>query len=94
VRKLIRMLVASAHAAGRPVGICGQAPSDRPDFVRFLVQAGIDSISLNPDSMLKVIRQVAEAEGDDPRAGLSEPSGENGSQSPSAESERRTIGRP
>lgn len=71
VRKLIRMLIASAHAAGRPVGICGQAPSDRPDFVRFLVQAGIDSISVNPDDVLEVSRQVAEAERTDPRAGLS-----------------------
>jgi pyruvate,water dikinase len=44
------------------VGICGQAPSDYPDFAEFLVSCGIDSISLNPDSVIKVIRQVAEAE--------------------------------
>jgi len=44
------------------VGICGQAPSDHPDFAGFLVQAGIDSISLNPDSVLEVIRHVAEKE--------------------------------
>jgi len=62
VRKLIRMLVAAARTAGRPVGICGQAPSDRPEFARFLVRAGIDSISLNPDSVLKVMKVVAEEE--------------------------------
>ena len=45
-----------------PVGICGQAPSDYPDFAAFLVREGIDSISLNPDSVVKVLRRVAETE--------------------------------
>jgi pyruvate,water dikinase len=45
------------------VGIYGQAPSDSPDFAEFLVDCGIDSISLNPDSVIKVIRRVAQAEG-------------------------------
>jgi pyruvate,water dikinase len=44
------------------VGICGQAPSDYPEFASFLVEAGIDSISLNPDSVIKVKRQIAETE--------------------------------
>jgi pyruvate,water dikinase len=62
VTGMIRTLVEEAHAAGRPVGICGQAPSDHPDFAEFLVRAGIDSISLNPDSVLDVTRRVAEVE--------------------------------
>jgi len=62
VTRMIRSLITSAHQAGRKVGICGQAPSDYPDFAEFLVSCGIDSISLNPDSVIKVIRQVAEAE--------------------------------
>ena len=63
VTRMIQSLITSAHQAGRQVGICGQAPSDYPDFAEFLVSCGIDSISLNPDSVIKVIRRVAEAEG-------------------------------
>ncbi len=63
VTRMIRSLITSAHQVGRKVGICGQAPSDYPDFAEFLVSCGIDSISLNPDSVIKVIRHVAEAEG-------------------------------
>jgi pyruvate,water dikinase len=62
VKRMIRDLIRSAHAAGRPVGICGQAPSDHPEFAAFLVECGIDSISLNPDSVLAGLRTVAEAE--------------------------------
>jgi pyruvate,water dikinase len=62
VKRMIRRLITSAHQAGRKVGICGQAPSDYPDFAEFLVECGIDSISLNPDSVIKVKRHVAEAE--------------------------------
>jgi pyruvate,water dikinase len=51
-----------AKAPECKVGICGQAPSDYPDFAAFLVQEGIDSISLNPDSVLQVMRKVAEME--------------------------------
>ncbi len=53
VKKLIKTLIANAHAMAMPVGICGQAPSDFPDFAEFLVKEGIDSISLQPDSVLK-----------------------------------------
>ena len=63
VTRMIRSLITSAHQAGRKVGICGQAPSDYPEFAEFLVSCGIDSLSLNPDSVIKVIRCVAEAEG-------------------------------
>jgi pyruvate,water dikinase len=62
VTRMIRQLIESAHRAGAKVGICGQAPSDYPDFVAFLVDAGIDSISLNPDSVVRVKRFIAETE--------------------------------
>ena len=51
-----------ARKAGRKIGLCGQAPSNHPDFARFLVRAGIDSISVTPDSFLAVKRHVAAAE--------------------------------
>ena len=59
VKRMIRDLIERAHAVGRRVGICGQAPSDHPEFAEFLVEAGIDSISLNPDSVVDVKRRVA-----------------------------------
>jgi pyruvate,water dikinase len=62
VTALIASVIRSAHARGRKVGLCGQAPSDRPEFARFLVQAGIDSISVTPDSFARVKQQVAAAE--------------------------------
>lgn len=48
----IRRLIDLAHTAGAPVGLCGQRPSDDPDFARTLVRLGIDSISVTPDSLL------------------------------------------
>jgi pyruvate,water dikinase len=62
VKRMITDLIHRAHVANRPVGICGQAPSDHPDFAAFLVQACIDSISVIPDSAVDVIRRVAEEE--------------------------------
>lgn len=53
VKKLIHTLITSAHQLGIKVGICGQGPSDFPDFAEFLVREGIDSISINPDTVLK-----------------------------------------
>jgi len=50
--------------ANSAFGICGQAPSDYPEFARFLVEQGIDSISLNPDSVLKTLVDVATTEQD------------------------------
>ena len=62
VKKMISMLIEAAHARDRYVGICGQGPSDHPELAEFLVEQGIDSISLNPDSVLTVIERVAGAE--------------------------------
>lgn len=62
VTAMIRALIDRAHRAGRPVGLCGQAPSDHPEFAAFLVEAGIDSISLNPDSVVQAIAVVSAAE--------------------------------
>ncbi|WP_396206310.1 phosphoenolpyruvate synthase [Gemmatimonas sp.] len=63
VLRSIERLIADAHAVGCKVGICGQAPSDHPEFAEFLVRAGIDSISLNPDSVVPVLQRVAALEG-------------------------------
>ncbi|MGH8934107.1 MAG: phosphoenolpyruvate synthase [Egibacteraceae bacterium] len=62
VKRMVRDLISTAHAAGIPVGICGQAPSDHPDYAAFLAEAGIDSMSLNPDSVVDAITQLAEIE--------------------------------
>jgi pyruvate,water dikinase len=55
-------IIDAAHRKGRKVGICGQAPSDFPEFAAFLVEQGIDSISLTPDSLLKTSERVLRAE--------------------------------
>ena len=60
---MIESLIARAHKAGAKVGLCGQAPSNDPAFARLLVKAGIDSISVSPDSFVAVKRHVALAEG-------------------------------
>jgi pyruvate,water dikinase len=62
VTQTIAQVIRAAHAAGRKIGICGQAPSDYPEFAQFLVAQGIDSISLNPDSVLKTMLAIVEAE--------------------------------
>ncbi len=62
VKQACARIIAAAQKAGRKVGICGQAPSDFPDFAEFLVEQGIDSISLTPDSLLKTSERVAQAE--------------------------------
>lgn len=59
---LIRHLIETARAKKTKVGICGQAPSDYPDFAAFLVECGIDSISLNPDTVIKTRLMIAEKE--------------------------------
>jgi pyruvate,water dikinase len=63
VKEMVRQVISKAKANGRKVGICGQAPSDYPEFARFLVELGIDSISLNPDSVLKTLLDIAKTEG-------------------------------
>jgi pyruvate,water dikinase len=62
VKRTIEQAIATAKQYGRKIGICGQAPSDYPEFARFLVEQGIDSISLNPDSVFKTLLEVADAE--------------------------------
>jgi pyruvate,water dikinase len=62
VKIMITKLINDAHEVGAKVGICGQAPSDYPEFAAFLVDIGIDSISLNPDSVIKVRRRISEQE--------------------------------
>lgn len=59
---MIREVITRAHASGAKVGLCGQAPSNDPAFARYLVEAGIDTISVTPDSFMAVKRHVAEAE--------------------------------
>ncbi|MBM1220948.1 phosphoenolpyruvate synthase [Ponticoccus sp. SC2-23] len=61
---MIRTAIEKVHAAGRKIGLCGQAPSNYPEFARVLVDAGIDSISVTPDSFLNVKNHVAAAESD------------------------------
>lgn len=59
---MIAQVIDEARRAGRPIGICGQAPSDFPDFARWLVEQGITSISLNPDTAVKTSLVIAEEE--------------------------------
>jgi pyruvate,water dikinase len=58
VKRMLTMLISSAKKAGVKVGICGQGPSDHPDFAQFLVEQGIDSISVTPDSVIKTIKAI------------------------------------
>lgn len=67
VTTAIAQLLDKARKSGAHTGICGQAPSDHPGFARFLVQHGIDSISVNPDSFMAVKRVIARAEAESPR---------------------------
>jgi pyruvate,water dikinase len=62
VKRLISQLIKTARQYGVKVGICGQGPSDFPDFAAFLVREGIDSISVTPDSVLKTLRVLYEQE--------------------------------
>jgi pyruvate,water dikinase len=62
VEKMVAMAIDAAHRAGKKIGICGQAPSDYPEFARFLVERGITSISLNPDTVLQTTHIINEAE--------------------------------
>lgn len=62
VRALISMAIRKCTARGKYIGICGQGPSDLPDFAEFLVREGIESLSLNPDSVVKTVEHVAEIE--------------------------------
>ena len=61
VKRMIVSAIDGAHRGGIKVGICGQAPSNYPEFAQFLVAKGIDSISLNPDSFVATVRALSEA---------------------------------
>jgi pyruvate,water dikinase len=69
VTEMIARLLATAHKTGSHTGLCGQAPSDHPEFARFLVEHDIESISVTPDSFLRVKEQIAAAEADSKKAG-------------------------
>ena len=62
VKRMVTLLIERAHEHGCKVGFCGQAPSDHPGFAAFLADAGIDSVSVNPDSVVSVKQQIAAAE--------------------------------
>ncbi len=62
VRSMLKQLIGTAKRTGTKVGICGQGPSDLPDLAQFLVELGIDSISVTPDSLLKTIRAIHQVE--------------------------------
>jgi pyruvate,water dikinase len=62
VKKMIAQVIATCRAKGRKIGICGQAPSDYPEFAQFLVEQGIDSISLTPDTVMKTTLAILATE--------------------------------
>ena len=62
VKKLIAEIIKKCHEKNKYIGICGQAPSDFPDYAEFLVEQGIDSMSLNPDTIIKTLELVAAKE--------------------------------
>jgi pyruvate,water dikinase len=62
VTQMLAWAIQAARRAGRKIGICGQAPSDYPEVVRFLVEQGIDSLSLNPDAVIRTTQAVLDAE--------------------------------
>ena len=62
VERMVTMAIEAAHRAGKKIGICGQAPSDYPEFAQFLVEKGISSISLNPDTVIQTTHKILEFE--------------------------------
>lgn len=62
VKKLIALVIHKAKKAGRKIGICGQSVSDFPEFAQFVVRCGIDSVSLNPDTVIKTTLKILETE--------------------------------
>ena len=62
VKTMIAQVIRTCRERGRKIGICGQAPSDYPEFAQFLVEQGIDSISLNSDTVLKTTLAIVEKE--------------------------------
>ncbi|RUM61692.1 MAG: phosphoenolpyruvate synthase, partial [Persephonella sp.] len=62
VKRAIAQAIKTVKSKGKKIGICGQGPSDYPDFAQFLVEQGIDTISINPDAVLKTTKAVYEIE--------------------------------
>jgi pyruvate,water dikinase len=62
VERMVTIAIEAAHRAGKKIGICGQAPSDYPEFAQFLVEKGISSISLNPDTVIQTTEKILEFE--------------------------------
>jgi pyruvate,water dikinase len=62
VERMVTLAIEAAHRAGKKIGICGQAPSDYPEFAEFLVHKGISSISLNPDTVVQTTHKILEVE--------------------------------
>jgi len=62
VKRMVQLVIEKAKKNGKKIGICGQAPSDYPEFAEFLVRCGIDSISLNPDTVLKTTERILQVE--------------------------------
>ena len=62
VMDLIEMSITKARKNGVKIGLCGQAPSDYPEYAKFLVECGIDSISFNPDALIRGIENISKAE--------------------------------
>ena len=62
VQKMVGMAIEAAIRNGKKIGICGQAPSDYPEFAEFLVEKGINSISLNPDTVIATTHHILETE--------------------------------
>jgi pyruvate,water dikinase len=62
VKKMVRQVIETAVKKGKYIGICGQAPSDYLEFAEFVVECGIETMSLNPDTVIKTTLAVAELE--------------------------------
>jgi pyruvate,water dikinase len=62
VKRMVQLIIERAKKNGKKIGICGQAPSDYPEFAEFLVRCGIDSISLNPDTVVKMTERILQVE--------------------------------
>ncbi|WP_158849245.1 phosphoenolpyruvate synthase [Algibacter sp. L1A34] len=74
VKKMIAMVIKSAHKTNTKIGLCGQAPSDFPEFAQFLVEKGINSISFNPDALISGIKNINSAEKNKATFGMAESS--------------------
>jgi pyruvate, water dikinase len=59
VKAMLSMAIKACRAQGKYIGICGQGPSDHPDFAAWLVEQGIESMSLNPDSVIDTWQKLA-----------------------------------